>query len=868
MKSTRAIATTGLTDEKLEEATRRFVHDDPGEMTYSRRFALWWNGIEGESTEGGPSLAKAWAFYDHVTLQRYIVEEPTREVTRQKSNIFRMGDRSLKIAEPGEAAYKTKLYPIFSTPLSQLGDFGLGFGIYFATLRDFAILALLCGLLSIPNIIFFASDQYSGDQAGIPTLLKGSAICTDRSWVPCPNCTPEEFDTAVKGAYDVKRFGLTWAVIPDENGYYWNITNYLEWDMVNETLARTPEGAVDLNQLINHSVPIQEGIEFYGNDGYILNGMNVTEILGYTPLWCGYRTATDCYLDLYPFFDDKDYQDHFTFVDQSFSAPLEYPADSRFIQLGFALKNNCDGAKIDQGYINWGTLLLMIVGSFLIRYRTRQIEIRFDEDEQTAQDYSIVVKNPPPDAWDPNEWKHFFENMLQQDAGGTASPDNEVRVCTVDVDNQFVIDSLVQRREALRRLEMALPAGTPRDMASLEQQAQREKEEPAGWFGAPTKIQKLVETVKDTENGLRKYFKKAKRPTTTRVYLTFETEAAQRKILSKMTVGTIQAENNSVNIPKHYKFRGKYILEVREAHEPSTIRWRDQDASRMEVGIRKLLTTIATVTLMLISYFTIRAIYRKNLPWLASIVTTIFTSLFPMVATWLMDCEKHHTESIRQAWLFLKVTMFNIFVTTVLLSLITPFEATLDKREKSLPGLLPTVHSLFFSQLGLTPALQLLDIGGNLQRHIMAPRAKTQAEMNLAMRGTPVHLAVRYANLMKFLYMTIWYCSIYPGTYFLGAFALLITYFVDRFSLMRSWARSPHGECTRIFQRSRKDSLEGSSNTIFAYFMNASRSGDLLLCEKILYSSRNLPHVGHVGLLLVWFSICKFRQASWKSQYF
>ena len=91
------------------------------------------------------------------------------------------GDRKMKAAEPGESKYHTQLYPIFSTPLSQLGDFGLGFGIYFATVRDFALLAFICGLLSIPDIAYFASEEYSGDQPGVPMLLKKEKISADSS---------------------------------------------------------------------------------------------------------------------------------------------------------------------------------------------------------------------------------------------------------------------------------------------------------------------------------------------------------------------------------------------------------------------------------------------------------------------------------------------------------------------------------------------------------------------------------------------------------------------------------------------------------------------------------------------------------------
>lgn len=61
-----------------------------------------------------PSLEKGWAYFEHVTLSRHIA-------TEGKS-------KTLERAEPGECSRKTKMYSPLWTPLSQMGDFGLGIG--------------------------------------------------------------------------------------------------------------------------------------------------------------------------------------------------------------------------------------------------------------------------------------------------------------------------------------------------------------------------------------------------------------------------------------------------------------------------------------------------------------------------------------------------------------------------------------------------------------------------------------------------------------------------------------------------------------------------------------------------------------------
>jgi hypothetical protein len=84
--------------------------------------------------------------------------------------------------------------------------------------------------------------------------------------------------------------------------------------------------------------------------------------------------------------------------------------------------------------------------------------------------------------------------------------------------------------------------------------------------------------------------------------VTFETEAAQRHVLSSLSVGSAKAAANDVKgIDPNHLFRGKYVLDVREADEasklpqlwhcqcscnfshvfwlqPNTVRWQDLNA--------------------------------------------------------------------------------------------------------------------------------------------------------------------------------------------------------------------------------------------------------------------------------------------------
>lgn len=184
-----------------------FLQDDPNSMTWGRRIALymasnfaWYNPyLHNQEDEGSkPSLAKAWAYFEHVTLERHHVNDDVQDKGQDdKGNgtgaekpkkrgqkivgKFHKGDRRLEIAEPGENQMPTELYSPLTTPLSQMGDFGLGYGIYFSTLRSYAFLCLFAGILNLPNFFFFASSDYNGDSDQsdlVSFMLRGSAICT------------------------------------------------------------------------------------------------------------------------------------------------------------------------------------------------------------------------------------------------------------------------------------------------------------------------------------------------------------------------------------------------------------------------------------------------------------------------------------------------------------------------------------------------------------------------------------------------------------------------------------------------------------------------------------------------------------------
>ncbi|KAL3925047.1 MAG: hypothetical protein SGILL_000669, partial [Bacillariaceae sp.] len=489
-----------------------FLQDDPKEMTFARRIALslmknkWYypsaseeDGDDPSDEEAKdslvlskgekahdfdsmmhnrkPSLAKAWAYFEHVALYRYLV--PQDQPPKVKKNIcvraFRKlcmkGDKKYEKAEPGENDDPTLLYPPILLPHKQLGDFGLGIGLYFSTLRAITFITLVAGLISIYNMIYFASDDYlpSEYRNDIPALLTGSAICTAMTWVPCDSC------------------------------------------VCHEGIGR-------------------EFGEFH-------------------PDRCG--------------------------------------TDGNFT---FALRNDCDGTPWQLGAVNFASVIWVLLATFVLGVYLKRQEIQFDEDEQTAQDYSIVVSNPPPDAKDPDEWATFF----RENCDGA-----HVTVCTIAVDNDLLVRTLVERRERLRKISNMQEPGSSMKMLDLAKVAAEEERKRNFWGkllamaapGIPEHFSRIVALNAKVEGLAQLEYP------VTKIFLTFETEKAQRHVLASLSVGSAKANRNdtkAVQDPRHL-FRGEYVLNVREANEPSTVRWQDLNAGSWQRFKERFFTTFCTL---------------------------------------------------------------------------------------------------------------------------------------------------------------------------------------------------------------------------------------------------------------------------------
>lgn len=339
--------------------------------------------------------------------------------------------------------------------------------------------------------------------------------------------------------------------------------------------------------------------------------------------------------------------------------------------LRFALRNDCDGTPWQLAAVNYSTVIFMLLATMLMGEYLRRQEVQFDEDEQTAQDYSIQISNPPPDAKQPEEWRQFFVDNCD---GAQAT------VCTCAVDNDFLVRTLVERRERLRTIHNSQEPGSSMKMLDLARVAAQLERSRNFWGrlmaifapGIPEHFARLVALNAKVEGLAQLDYP------VTNVFVTFETENDQRHVLEKLTVGSIKSGRNdarALSDPK-YLFRGKYVLAVSEPDEPNTIRWQDLNAGWWQKTKETAFTTGCTLVAIVVVAVLVNLADTASTAG-AAFTIAVFNSVFPMFAKMLTTFESHPSEGLKQTSLYFKIAVFRWVSTAVVISImyVVPYDA-------------------------------------------------------------------------------------------------------------------------------------------------------------------------------------------------
>jgi len=462
------------------------------------------------------------------------------------------------------------------------------------------------------------------------------------------------------------------------------------------------------------------------------------------------------------------------------------------------LKNNCSFEQFRLGWPNLLTLGFVMLATGIFSMYIRAREIRFDEDKVTTADYSICVLNPPPDAKNPDEWRDFFEQFAQEKS--------QVTCITVALDNEALIQVLATRRVYENYLRMKLPNDVDftDDQAlllAIDNHRQRVKELPVGVIGklvncvAPIfKLFGMMLNAEELYEQIKKMTEKAKELQekeyhATKVFVTFETENCQRAALSALNCGQVDLRANRLGaISPACHFRGELLLDVIEPAEPSAIRYMELSTGVVSRMLRRSITITITCGLIAFASWSIFRVREASGPFYSGNLTTIFNSSMPSVLKLLLMLEKHPDEGSYQRSVYLKLTLFRWTLSGLLTAFITPFTHTLGDDSSDM---IPTISALLISESWLSPLMRISDYTSNLKKHVLAPRARSQEEMNSWFTGSWFQLGERYTDFTKIIFVVFFYSAVFPPGFFFGFLILMTQYYMDKFSLVRIWQPTP-----------------------------------------------------------------------------
>ena len=461
-----------------------------------------------------------------------------------------------------------------------------------------------------------------------------------------------------------------------------------------------------------------------------------------------------------------------------------------------------------QAWLDLTMTLLLLIFVAILGLIQNSVSASLDESIQTAQDYSVMVDDPGPEDNDPKEWQKFFSQF------------GHVTFVTIAKNNGPLIKAMAERRAIMREIIMMIGNGE----ASVEEDddgvldttwegksfktkineladSQRiDSEDPksktrdlimksglfgmkpmAKWAAALAKINVELNAVLEaaaTEEG---------RYIPSKVFITFETELAQRRCLKALTQGAVTAafDMNKDKMDPAYIWKNDNILCVKEAPEPSEVFWEDVQVTFQMRVKQQSVTFAATLVLVFGSILCCKLLQLSLGAGGAALWISITNVLVPTVLRKLcFNVEDHVSMNDQQLSLFMKLTFFRWMNTAVVIYLITNFSDFLTVVA------MKQVQAVIMADAITTPLIRTLNPADAINQLIISNYALTQEKMNSYFLGTLWFPAERYADMTKSLFLALFYSSLFPAGLFLTCFGYSFAYTVDKYSLLRSW-RTP-----------------------------------------------------------------------------
>eukprot|EP01033_Poteriospumella_lacustris_P004524 gene4524-3233_t len=406
----------------------------------------------------------------------------------------------------------------------------------------------------------------------------------------------------------------------------------------------------------------------------------------------------------------------------------------------------------DRGIDDNNRLLKVSSASILFaRFAENKIIEDLDEAIQTVSDYSVCVLDPTEDADNPDEWFEFFSRF------------GKVRYITVFRENEEVL-------RAVTRLHMV-------DIKIEEYKKTHDDK-------VTDRFQHLLQLRGNWKKKLD--FKCKKHYPVCRVYCTFEKEEQQRLCLQELEVPDINAMLDIKDYSNtRLLFRNENVLNVKEPCEPDNILWANLSTNKMTRLASSIFSVLISVGLLVAVWFITDIVGNRNSSALGIVIGCI-DSVLPSIFELLTNMNYPMDEGRRQSELQMRLFGARLLITTVLPYFQSPWDQALSF------NFISQIINVQLFACFLSPIVSFLDISGVIQRNITSFRkAETQAELNQFWRGSNWTLADKYTAIAKIVFVSLYYSLLTPIALVFATIAFGLTFFVDRFLLLRRYKPIP-----------------------------------------------------------------------------
>jgi len=193
-----------------------------------------------------------------------------------------------------------------------------------------------------------------------------------------------------------------------------------------------------------------------------------------------------------------------------------------------------------------------------------------------------------------------------------------------------------------------------------------------------------------------------------------------------------------------------------------------------------LIALLISALIFLIEYYTIDNVI------ISIILINLIDSLLSTIITFIIDQFILSNDKNILEYNIEKMLVINrLCLSTIFIYFLTNQKDFLNKNH--IINMISTQLSVSFS----TTIMSSFDFIGMIRRHIYGPLfSHTQNDLDYYYSGTKLSLSVKYSQIAKIMLICLIYSLVVPISLFIGSFAFITLYFIDRYLILRKYRRS------------------------------------------------------------------------------